>query len=197
MSPSFFRLALCGTRYTEKEVWHTWFCSTAGRLEVYLREALDTRQHFSNATCKCCPSEPLSVQIFCRLSDHLQRYSSNNQGLSFCLPDSVCIISKFASQDLLDSAHLHSNSFHVSYNLDIISSMKTVKLHKQLKKEHSVLLSNHLSVGVNCTSTCAEKQSPDSLIQYWLSRLRRTFTCHLFSPRPRELTVSLKKANIQ
>lgn len=50
-------------------------------------------------------------------------------------------------------------------------------------------------MGVNCTSTCAEEQSPDSLIQSWLSGLRRTFTCHLVSPRPRELTVSLEGAN--
>lgn len=127
---------------------------------------MDTRQHFSNATCKGRHQDTSSASV---ISDQLWRYTSNNLVLSSCSLDSVGIISKLTSPDLSDSAHLSTHSFHMSHNLDITSSMKTVKLHKWSKEEHSLLLSNHLSVGVNLTSACAEEQSPDSLIRCWLS----------------------------
>lgn len=97
-------------------------CGTAGSAAQQVGQRLPVR--------RWCPSGPQSIQIVCRFFDQLWRYNSDNQVLSFCSFDSVCIISKFTSQDLLDSAHLNNNSFHMLYNLDIISSMKTVKLHK-------------------------------------------------------------------
>lgn len=71
------------------------------------------------------------------------------------------------------------------------------------QRKHSELFSNRLSVGVNCTSTWTEEQSSGSLMQYWLSRFRLTFICHLFLPRPKHLTegnsreLTLEKASSQ
>lgn len=130
--------------------------------------------------------------------DSLTNSRDTIQITKFCLSarlSQLCVISKFTSQGLLDSAHLDSNTFtcHIIW---ILFPVWKLLNYTNSQRKHSVLFSNHLSVGVNCTSTYAEEQSPGNLIQYWLSRLRCTFTCHLFSPRPRELTVSFTKANV-
>lgn len=60
--------------------------------------------------------------------------------------------------------------------------------------KHSELFANHLSIsGSKLTSPWTEEQSPGSLMQYWLSRFRLTFICHLFFPRPKHLTVGLSR----
>lgn len=83
----------------------------------------------------------------------------------------------------------------LSSNLDIIFSMKTVKLQYWKKR---ILLSTFKYLWVQLHfNVCCRTQSRDSLTHYWLSRLRLTFTCHIFCLRPTEdLKVGLYKVNV-
>lgn len=185
--PSSDQPCMCGTREAGREVWCSWLCSTAVD-RGYLGEDVDTRQHFSNAICKRRHQDH-SISVCGFLTN-----SGDNLVLSFCSLDSVGIISKLTSPDLSDSAHLNTHSFHMLHNLDITSSMKTVNYTNGQRKSTHFYPQSPVS-GANLTSACAEEESrqPSTVLAV---QLTCTFTCHLFFPRPRELTMNLKKANV-
>lgn len=121
---------------------------------------------FQQCNLQRTPSGPQHQRLW--VPDQLWRFTSNNLVLSFCSLDSVGIISKLTSPDLSDSAHLNTHSFHMSCNLDVTSSMRTVNYTNGQGKSTHFYPQSPVS-GANLTSACAEEQSPGSPAQCWLS----------------------------